>query len=95
MLDYPKAHCRIMVLIVFIFIVASIELPSQSQDIQHQTSAVNVEVQVRVFQGETFINNLTLKDFDVYEDGILQRVEAVRLSEAKRRGEGETSFSPA
>jgi len=79
MLDFLKAPCRIMVLIFFILSVDTIEFPSQTQDIQHQTSAINVEVQVRVFQGDTFINNLTLKDFEVYEDGILQKVEAVYL----------------
>ena len=39
--------------------------------------AINIEVPVRVFKGETFIDNLTIDDFEVYEDGILQTIEAV------------------
>ena len=79
MLNHVKTPKRIVMSIIFILIMTLVELPSQPQDIQHQTSAVNVEVQARVFQGDTFINNLTLKDFEVYEDGILQKVEAVYL----------------
>ena len=50
-----------------------------AQEIQHEAVAVNIEVPVRVFKGKTFINNLTLEDFEIYEDGILQKIEAVYL----------------
>jgi len=50
-----------------------------SQEIQEEAVAINIEVPVRVFKGKTFINNLTIDDFEIYEDGILQKVEAVYL----------------
>lgn len=52
---------------------------SNSQEIQHEAVAINIEVPVRVFKGETFINDLTLDDFELYEDGVLQEIEAVYL----------------
>lgn len=54
-----------------------------SQDLRHQVSAINVEVPVRVFRGDTFIDNLQLRDFEVYEDGRLQKLEAVYLVKRK------------
>jgi hypothetical protein len=49
------------------------------QDIQHEAVAINIEVPVRVFKGDTFIDNLNIEDFEVYEDGELQAIEAVYL----------------
>ncbi len=49
------------------------------QDIQHEAVAINIEVPVRVFKGDTFIANLTIDDFEMYEDGELQAIEAVYL----------------
>ena len=49
------------------------------QDLQHDVSVVNIEVPVRVFKGDNFIDNLSLKDFDLYENGILQEIDAVYL----------------
>lgn len=50
-----------------------------SQDIQHETKAVNIEIPVRVFDGGRFIDNLKLDDFEVLEDGRPQKIEAVYL----------------
>jgi len=50
-----------------------------AQEIQHEAVAINIEVPVRVFKGKNFIDNLTIDDFEIYEDGILQKVEAVYL----------------
>ncbi|MFC2161609.1 hypothetical protein ACFLRX_08165 [Acidobacteriota bacterium] len=50
-----------------------------AQEIQHEAVAVNIEVPVRVFKGKTFIDNLSIDDFEIYEDGILQKTEAVYL----------------
>lgn len=49
------------------------------QKLQHETVAINIEVPVRVFKGNTFVNDLTSIDFDVYEDGVLQEIRAVYL----------------
>ncbi len=50
-----------------------------SQEIQEKAVAINIEVPTRVFKGKNFIDNLTIDDFEIYEDGILQKTEAVYL----------------
>ncbi len=50
-----------------------------AQEIQEKAVAINIEVQTRVFKGKKFIDNLTIDDFEIYEDGILQKLEAVYL----------------
>ena len=52
---------------------------SAQEKIQHDELVVNIEVPVRVFQGGAFIDNLNIDDFEVYEDGKLQKIEAVYL----------------
>jgi VWFA-related protein len=49
------------------------------QELQEEAIAINVEVPVRVFKGNTFIDNLTMEDFEIYEDGKLQKIEAIYL----------------
>jgi hypothetical protein len=44
--------------------------------IQHDVSVVNIEVPVRVFKGDTFIDHLTIGDFEVFDDGVLQQIDA-------------------
>jgi len=50
-----------------------------AQELRHEAKAVNVEVPVRVFQGDRFVEDLALGDFEVTEDGKPQKVEAVYL----------------
>jgi len=50
-----------------------------AQQISHETIVVNIEVPVRVFERGKFVENLTIDDFEVYEDGDLQDVVAVYL----------------
>ena len=50
-----------------------------AQEIQEEAVAINIEVPTRVFKGRTFIDNLTINDFEIYENGILQKTEAVYL----------------
>jgi VWFA-related protein len=49
------------------------------QEIQHEAVAVNIEVPVRVYSGGTFIDDLRISDFELWEDGVLQKIEAVYL----------------
>ncbi len=49
------------------------------QEIQEEAIVINIEVPVRVFKGDTFIDNLIIDDFEVYEYGELQKIEAVYL----------------
>ncbi len=49
------------------------------QDLQHEVSVVNIEVPVRVFRGERFVDDLKLEDFEILEDGVPQAIEACHL----------------
>ena len=63
-------------LIIGVFVLG---LTLLSQEISHETIVVNIEIPVRVFKGNKFIDNLTIDDFEIYEDRILQKIEAVYL----------------
>ena len=51
----------------------------KDQKIQEQAIAVNIEVPVRVYDGNKFVEDLTIKDFVIYEDGKKQDIDAVYL----------------
>ena len=65
--------------VIFLVCVMALTLALLAQEIQHETTAINIEVPVRVYDGKRFVENLTLKDFEVYEDGKRQKIEAVYL----------------
>ncbi len=69
--------------------------PSQESFIE-ESLVVNVEVPVRVFKGKNFIDDLTLKDFELFEDGVPQKIEAVYLVKKKiiERSEERTRYMP-
>jgi len=50
-----------------------------SQQVAEQTVVINIEVPVRVFQNGNFVENLTIDDFEILEEGIPQRIQAVYL----------------
>ncbi len=50
-----------------------------AQELQHESVVVNIEIPVRVFKGDKFIDNLSIDDFELYEDGVLQKIEAFYL----------------
>jgi VWFA-related protein len=64
--------------ILFIVILFSIFILS-GQEIQEEAMAINIEIPVRVFKGNNFIDDLNIEDFEVYEDGVPQKIEAVYL----------------
>lgn len=53
--------------------------PAAAQVIQHETKTINVEIPVRVFKGADFVDGMKLEDFEVYDNGRLQKLEAVYL----------------
>ena len=67
-----------------------------SQQLSYEVRVVNIEVPVRVFDGDQFVDHLKLDDFEVLEDGVLQKIEAVYLFKktALERKEGKTAFKP-
>ena len=52
---------------------------SELKQIVEKTGVVNIAVPVRVYDGNQFVENLTISDFEVYEDGVLQKIEALYL----------------
>ncbi len=74
----------------------------RGQELQEEAIAINIEVPVRVFKGNTFIDNLTIDDFEVTEEGIIQKIEAVYLikktnierKETEKSDEVTKAFSP-
>lgn len=71
-------------------------LPAGQQRIQEESIVINVEVPVRVFRGKQFVDDLKISDFEVTEDGVPQKVEAVYLIKKRsiERREEERSFRP-
>lgn len=61
-----------------------------------ESLVVNIEVPIRVFDGKNFVDNLTIDDFEVFEDGVLQKIEAVYLINKRtvERSEEKKRFSP-
>jgi len=49
------------------------------QILREISQVINIEVPVRVFKSGRFVDDLTIKDFEVLEDGVAQKVEAVYL----------------
>ena len=82
-------------LILFIAFI-SVAIILIAQEIQHETIVVNIEVPVRVFDRGKFVENLTIDDFNVYEDGKLQDVVAVYLIKQTKieRKEEKAQFEP-
>ncbi|MBM3293331.1 MAG: hypothetical protein FJY82_02275 [Candidatus Aminicenantes bacterium] len=64
-------------------LLAAAGLALAQQVIEERVTVVNVEVPVRVFQGDRFVDTLTIDDFELFENGRPQPLEAVYL--VKRR----------
>jgi hypothetical protein len=66
------------------------------QEIQEQSFVVNIEVPVRVYRGDMFVEDLSIEDFEVLEDGISQKIEAVYLIKKRNveRSEEKRRFTP-
>lgn len=96
---------NLFLILFFSLILISFFSPSWSNDlllvrqqrIQEESIVINVEVPVRVFKGYQFVDNLKLNDFEVTEDGIPQKVEAVYLIKKRsiERREEERAFRPS
>ncbi len=81
---------------MFLIIVAILGIALFSQELTHETLVINIEVPVRVFKGDKFVGDLTIDDFEVFEDGKIQKIEAVYMIKKTsiEKREGEKIFSP-
>jgi len=65
--------------LILVTFIAGLSLVVLAQQISHESLVINIEVPVRVFKGGQFIEDLTINDFIIYEDGKPQQIEAVYL----------------
>ena len=66
------------------------------QEIQEYASVVNIEVPLRVYDNGIFVNDLTISDLVLFEDGVPQKIEALYLinQSAIERLEEKKRFRP-
>lgn len=69
---------------------------SQEKAFKEVSLVVNIEVPVRVYDNSKFVDDLTIKDFEILEEGIPQKIEAVYLIKkmAVERSEEKRRYNP-
>lgn len=75
---------------------AGAQVPAKTGQIHHDVGVINIEIPVRVFNGNTFVDDLGINDFEVYENGVPQSLQAaylVRKTVLEPKGEI-LNFSP-
>ena len=92
----PEKTILKKILALGIFLTAGLALLAQQQSFVEQSLVVNVEVPVRVFKDNQFLADLTAKDFELFEDGVPQKIEAVYLVQDGRikRSDEKKRFAP-
>ncbi len=82
--------------IVLFSVSVLLSLSLFAQQVAEESMVINIEVPVRVFQGDSFVDTLTIKDFEVLEDGVPQTLEAVYLVNKRsiERSEEKRRFAP-
>ena len=87
-----RKYCLLGLMILFV-----IDIPASSQEAFKEVSlVVNIEVPVRVYADSKFVDNLTIKDFEILEEGVTQKIEAVYLIKkmSVERSEEKRRFNP-
>jgi hypothetical protein len=75
-----RSLSSIVILLLVILLLEGIgRLKAYSQVLKHDVRVINVEVPVRVFKGNKFVDNLGVNDFEIREDGIVQDITASYL----------------
>ena len=82
--------------LLILLVVCFVTLILYSQIEQRQVTVRNVVVPVRVYDRNNFVDSLTICDFELYEDGILQKIEALHLTDKTQlsKTEGAKGFIP-
>jgi len=82
---------------MFLFLAIPIlSITLLSQEVSEEVIVINIEVPTRVFRSGAFVDNLTIDDFLIYENGVPQSLEAVYLvkKRAIKRREEKKRFAP-
>jgi hypothetical protein len=87
---------KILLLVYVVFIGSVVSAFPQEPAFQEVSIVVNIEVPVRVYDNSAFVDNLTIKDFEILEEGVSQKIEAVYLIKkmAVERSEEKRRFNP-
>lgn len=82
--------------LIILIVILLLALLLFSQVEQHEVVVTNVEVSVRVLDGSRFLDDLTVNDFEVFEDGVQQKIEALYLVKKSNieRKEAVREFAP-
>ncbi len=82
--------------IILLAVPVFLSLSLFAQQVAEESVVINIEVPVRVFQGSDFVDSLTIKDFELFEDGVPQTLEAVYLVNKRsiERSEEKRRFTP-
>ncbi len=80
---------------LFAALCAASLLALYPQELHHTTGVINVEVPVRVFDGDRFVDNLGINDFEVFEDGKPQRIVSLYLIRKTKIQKEEAPAAPA
>ncbi|OQX52109.1 MAG: hypothetical protein B5M54_09735 [Candidatus Aminicenantes bacterium 4484_214] len=97
MITFWRESCLRLLWGGVIILLISPGLFSRQQTLVETSLVVNVEVPVRVFDNQGhFVDNLTIDDFEVYEDGVRQKIDAVYLIKKNliRRKEEKKKLKP-
>jgi VWFA-related protein len=70
--SFPPLKPSVLLLVAALLLVLALH----SQDLHVATGVINVEVPVRVFDGDRFVDDLALSDFELFEDGRPQKIIA-------------------
>ncbi len=86
---------KIITLVLVVLLSAPLIILGQ-EAFKEISLVVNIEVPVRVYEDENFVGDLAIDDFEVYEDGIPQKIEAVYLIKktSVERSDEKRRFSP-
>jgi len=64
---------------ILLIVLLTLAIMLFSQVEQHTVTVTNVGVTVRILDNSQFVKNLTMDDFELYENGIPQKIEAMYL----------------
>ena len=78
--------------LIIVSITVMLAVILSAQELQHEAIAINVEVPVRVFKVGKFMDNLTIDDFELYEEGTKQKIDAVYLIKKTTIAREESKF---
>ena len=77
--------------------VLALSLALFAQEIAHDEIVVMIKVPVRVFDGDRFVDDLTIDDFEVYENDELQEIAAcymIKKTQVERKEEIKARLDP-